>query len=340
MKGNFKVSLPFLLTKVEDKVVDYSDIGLWEQIRRNKLAYRYILPAAIVMAIVTAYPIIYQVWMAFTNFTVVNLKNPHPAFVGLKNFIDILKNNVPLENFNFWRTLTFDVIWTFVNVFFHVTIGISLAVALNTPRFAAKRFYRSLLIIPWAVPAYITALIWRDMFDTQFGAVNLLLAKLGLPHNIAWLTNPNPPIHFLSILPYSFYACLITNVWLGFPFMMVVASGALQSVPKELYEAARIDGATERQQFFEITLPLIRFAMTPAIMLGLIWTFNQFNVIYLVSGGGPLGETEILVTQAYKLVNPAGLFGVASAFGLIVFVILLFITLVTNRVSKATESVI
>jgi len=321
-------------------MVDYSDVALWERIRRSKLAYRYILPAAIVMTVVTAYPILYQVWMAFTNFSIINLKNPHPAFVGLRNFIAILKNSVALENFNFWRTLSFNLIWTFVNVFFHVVIGISIAVALNTPRFAMKRFYRSLLIIPWAVPAYISALIWRNMFDTQFGAVNLLFAKLGLPHNIAWLTNPNAPIKFLSILPYSFYACLITNVWLGFPFMMVVALGALQSVPKELYEAARIDGATERQQFFSITLPLIRFAMTPAIMLGLIWTFNQFNVIYLVSGGGPLGETEILVTQAYKLVNPNALFGVASAFGLIVFVILLFITLATNKVSKATESVV
>ncbi len=319
-------------------MVDYSDIGLWEKIRRNKLAYKYILPAALVMAIVTAYPIVYEVWMAFTNFSIVNLKNPHPAFVGLRNFIMILKNQVPLENFNFWRTLGFNVIWTVVNVFFHVTIGISLAMALNTPKFALKKLYRALLIIPWAVPSYISALIWRNMFDTQFGAVNLLLAKLGLPHNIAWLTNPNAPIKFLSILPYAFYADLITNVWLGFPFMMVVATGALQSIPKELYEAARIDGASEAGQFFHITLPLIRFAMMPAIMLGVIWTFNQFNIIYLVSGGGPLGETEILVTQAYKLVNPGGLFGIASAFGLVVFLILLGITLFTNRITKATES--
>ncbi len=321
-------------------MVDYSDVALWERVRRNKLAYRYILPAAIVMAVVTAYPIIYQLWMAFTNFSIIHLRDPHPDFVGLRNFIRILKNQVTLENFNFWRTLSFNVIWTFVNVFFHVIIGISLAVALNTPRFALKRFYRSFLIVPWAVPAYISALIWRNMFDSQFGAINLLLAKLGLPHNIAWLSNPSAPIKFFSILPYSFYACLITNVWLGIAFMMVVASGALQSIPKEMYEAAKIDGASERQQFLHITLPLIRFAMAPAIMLGIVWTFNQFNVIYLVSGGGPLGRTEILVTQAYKLVNPSGLFGIASAFGLIVFLILLSVTLLTNRVTRATESVI
>jgi arabinogalactan oligomer/maltooligosaccharide transport system permease protein len=321
-------------------MINYSDIGLWEKIRKNKIAYNYILPAAIIMAIVTAYPIIYQLWMAFTNFSISNLKNPHPAYVGVSNFIKIFKNQVALENFNFGRTLLFNIFWTISNVVLHVIIGISLAVALNTPRLALKKLYRSLLIIPWAVPSYISALIWRNMFDTQFGAVNQLLSKFGLPSSIPWLTNPNPPIHFLSFLSYAYYACLITNVWLGFPFMMVVATGGLQSIPQELYEAAKIDGANERGQFFSITLPLLRVVMMPAIMLGIVWTFNQFNVIYLVSAGGPLGTTEILVTQAYKLVNPGGIYGIASAFGLIVFLILLGITLVTNRITKATESAI
>jgi len=321
-------------------MVEYGDIGLWEKVRRNKIAYRYILPAALLMVIVTAFPIFYEIWMSFTNFTIVNLKNPHPSIVGFSNYIKIFKNQVALENFNFLRTLLFNIFWTFANVVLHVTIGISLAVALNSPGLALKKFYRALLIIPWAVPSYISALIWRNMFDTQFGAVNQLLGKIGLPNMIPWLTNPNAPISFLSFLSYAFYACLITNVWLGFSFMMVVATGALQSIPPELYEAAKIDGVNERGQFFMITWPLIRIVMMPAIMLGIVWTFNQFNVIYLVSAGGPLGTTEILVTQSYKLVNPAGVFGIASAFGLIVFFILLGITLLTNRVTKATESVI
>lgn len=319
-------------------MVERSDFGLWERLRRQRLAYYYILPAAIIMAVVTAYPIFYEIWMSFTNFTFVNLKNPHPALVGLSNFIKIFKNRVALENFNFWRTFLFDIFWTVANVSLHVIIGISLAVALNTPKLALKKLYRSLVIIPWAVPSYISALIWRNMFDSQFGAVNQLLGKLGLPSSIPWLTNPNAPIKFLSFLSYAFYADLITNVWLGFPFMMVVALGALQSIPQEIYESAEIDGVNERGKFFKITMPLIRTAMTPAIMLGIVWTFNQFNVIYLVSGGGPLGTTEILVTQAYKLVNPGGVYGIASAFGLIVFFILLGITLITNKVSKATES--
>lgn len=310
------------------------------EIKKNRLAYYYILPAGAVMLLITAFPILYQVWLAFTNFTYVNLKNPHPAYVGLSNFIKIFKNQVALENFNFWRTLIFNLFWTFSNVLLHVTIGVSLAIALNTPYLALKKFYRTLLIIPWAVPSYISALIWRNMFDTQFGAVNQILGKIGLPSSIPWLTNPNAPVKFLSFLSYAYYACLITNVWLGFSFMMVVALGALQSVPQELYEAADIDGVNERGKFFKITLPLIRHAMIPAIMLGIVWTFNQFNVIYLVSAGGPLGTTEILVTQSYKLVNPGGVYGIASAFGIIVFFILLALTLITNRITKATESAV
>lgn len=315
-------------------------IRLIDDIRKNRLAYYYILPAGAVMLLITAFPILYQVWLAFTNFSFVNLKNPNPDIVGFANFIKIFKNQVALENFNFIRTLLFNIFWTFSNVILHVTIGVSLAVALNTPRLAMKRFYRAMLIIPWAVPSYISALIWKNMFDTQFGAVNQLLGKIGLPSAIPWLTNPNPPIKLLYFLSYAYYACLITNVWLGFSFMMVVALGALQSIPHELYEAADIDGVNERGKFFRITLPLIRQAMIPAIMLGIVWTFNQFNVIYLVSGGGPLGTTEILVTQAYKLVNPGGIYGVASAFGIIVFFILLTLTLITNKVTKATESAI
>lgn len=312
----------------------------FSEIKKSRLAYYYILPAGAVMLLITAFPILYQVWLAFTNFTYVNLKNPHPAYVGFSNFLKIFKNQVALENFNFWRTFLFNIFWTVSNVLLHVSIGISLAVALNTPNLAFKKFYRAILIVPWAIPSYISALIWKNMFDTQFGAVNQILSKIGLPGNIPWLTNPNAPIKLLSFLSYAYYACLITNVWLGFSFMMVVALGALQSIPHEIYEAADIDGVNERGKFFKITLPLIRSAMIPAIMLGFVWTFNQFNVIYLVSAGGPLGTTEILVTQSYKLVNPGGIYGIASAFGIIVFFILLLITLGLNKITRATESVV
>src|SRR5262249_2188371 len=146
------------------------------------------------------------------------------------------------------------------------------------------------------------------------------------------------PIPWLPLLPLSFFAMLIANVWLGWPLNCVVATGALQSIPKELYEAAKIDGASWGQQFLRITVPLLRPAMLPFAILGFITTFNLFFLSYFLSGGGPLGRTEILVTQAYKLVNVNHLYGVAAAFCVIQFFILLALSLVVNRMAKATAS--
>ena len=136
----------------------------------------------------------------------------------------------------------------------------------------------------------------------------------------------------------AFYAVLGTNTWLGWPFMMVVATGALQSIPPDLYEAADVDGANWREKFLNITLPLIRPAMVPAIMLGTIWTFNQFNVIFFISNGGPRGQTELLITQAFKLIQQQQMYGAAAAFSIIVFFVLFIITLINNRVTRATEA--
>ena len=138
--------------------------------------------------------------------------------------------------------------------------------------------------------------------------------------------------------PLSFWAVWMANLWLGWPFMTVIATGALQSIPEELYEAARMDGASNWKQLMNITLPLIRPAMVPAIMVGTIWTFNNFNVIFFISGGGPFGRTELLVTQAFNLVFTQRMYGVAAAFSIVVFLVLLGITLIQNRITRATEA--
>jgi len=216
-------------------------------------------------------------------------------------------------------------------------IGIAIAMLLNKRRIIGRRVFRAIYVIPWAMPPLVVATVWRNMFDTQFGAINLTLKAIGLPHTIDWLGSTTPPIPGVGFLPLSFFAVLITNVWLGWPFMMVVATGALQSIPGDLYEAARVDGATRAQQFWDITAPLIRPAMVPAVMYGTILTFNQFNVIYFISRGGPLGSTEILVTQAFKLVNPGGFYGIAAAFSVMIFLILLVLTLAQNKVARGLE---
>lgn len=304
------------------------------------LAYLYILPALIIMLFITFYPLAFQIWMSFTDFKLANLREMDPTGVGLKNYIDVIFRGLPVTNYNFLRIFVFNLFWTLVNVVLHVAIGITVALMLNEDKMPGKRIYRSLFVIPWALPSLVSGMMWANMWHDKFGAINLLLQEIGMRSDIRWLLEPTPFINLPQIglvLPISFIAVLIANVWLGWPFMMVIATGALQTIPKEVYEAAEMDGISGFNKIRLITLPLIRPAMVPAIMIGIMMTFNQFNIIYFVTGGGPVGLTEILVTQGFKLVNPQGWYGVASAFNIIVFIILAIITMITNRVTKATE---
>lgn len=326
-----------------------------ETLKQSRIAWLYIAPSAILMLVISFFPQAFQVWMSFTDFRIRNLRfnlfNPEtwekfaPKVVGLDNYIKILTGKLALENFDFWRLLTFNITWTVVNVFIHVVLGVLIALALNQKYLFGRRFYRAIFVLPWAMPGYIAALTWKNMYDDRFGAINLLLGRINeifgtsIATNTRWLTSTETPIGgILAFLPLAFYAVLIANVWLGWPFMTVVATGALQSIPSELYEAAGMDGANAWQRFWAVTVPMIRPAMVPAIMLGTIWTFNNFNVIYFITKGDPFGRTEILVTQAFKLVYEQRLYGVAAAFSLIVFLVLLVITLINNRITRATEA--
>lgn len=324
--------------------------GLLDQVIRNRSAYLYLIPAFAIMGLVTFYPLFYQLWMSFHDFQRIHLNPANiPDFIGFNNYLRILGLNGGLpqiSNFNFARTLGFNLWWTFSNVIFHVSIGIIIAVILNQPGIRGRSIYRAIYILPMVIPALVIATVWRNMFDVEFGPINQSLQAIGAFFGVAnpeevfrirWLDDPNDPISFIP-LPWSYFAMLITNIWLGWPFMTIVATGALQSIPKDLYEAASIDGASGLQQFRSITLPLLRPAMIPAAMFGMITTFNLFHVIYFMSGGAPFKRTEILVTWAYRLVNENGLYGVAAAFAVYIFFILLALTLLTNTVTRATES--
>jgi arabinogalactan oligomer/maltooligosaccharide transport system permease protein len=179
------------------------------------------------------------------------------------------------------------------------------------------------------------------MFDPNNGAINFLLGGFfdiffKLPP-IDWLNDPHDVLSLYPlILPLSYFALLIANVWLGWPLNSVVATGALQSIPGDLYEAAELDGASAWQQFVHITIPFLRPAMLPYAIYGFIITFNLFYLSYFMSGGGPFGQTELLVTIDYKLVDQQKLYGIAAAFAVFQFFILLVLTIVTNRLAKAT----
>jgi arabinogalactan oligomer/maltooligosaccharide transport system permease protein len=319
----------------------------WHRSSATRTAWLYLAPAFIIMAVITFYPLLYQVYMSVTDYGIKNLRidAPAPNFVGLQNFGQIFSGELPvaIANFNFWNVLAFNLIWTFTNVPFHVVIGVLIAVLLNVKGLWFKRFYRAIYILPIVLPSLVIAVVWRNMFDSQYGAINQALSAIsgifgGDPITTRWLEQVDPVIKLGTLpLPLSYFALLITNIWLGWPFMTIVATGALQSIPGDLYEAASIDGANSRQSFFAITVPLLRPAMVPAAVLGIVTTFNLFNLIYLMSAGGPLRQTEILVTTAYRLVNEQRLYGIAAAFSIIIFFVLLGLTLITNRITKATE---
>jgi arabinogalactan oligomer/maltooligosaccharide transport system permease protein len=314
--------------------------------RRNRMPYVYLLPAFLVMGLITLYPLIYQVWMSFTDFGIQNLRagSAAPDWVGVKNYVDVITSQLSIPNYAFVRLLLYNLVWAFANVTIHVILGVGIALLVHTKGLWFKRFYRSLFILPVVIPPIIVATVWKNMFDADHGAINQLLAGVGglvgLPASMFgadWLRQVEDPISFIP-LPLAFYAMLITNTWLGWPLNAVVATGALQSIPGELYEAAEIDGASRWQQFRNVTLVFLRPAMVPYAIYGFVITFNLFHLAYFMSQGGPQGRTELLVTQAYRLVNDQQLYGVGASFAVIMFFILLAITLVTNKAAKATAS--
>ena len=301
--------------------------SFWTRHPEAGRAYAYVAPAAVGILVLVLLPFLFGMGISLFHHD-----GGVYTFVGLANFVDILASRGYriAEPLSFYFTLGVTLLWAFSNVALHVLIGLSLALLLKDPLLRLKGFYRVLLIIPWAIPNYITALIWRGMFHRQFGAINGLLVALGLE-----------PVSWFTRFSTAFAANLATNTWLGFPFMMVVSLGALQSIPPDLYEAAEVDGASSWQKFRRITLPLLRPALLPAVILGSVWTFNMFNIIYLVSGGEPGGSTDILVSEAYRWAFQRNeQYGFAAAYSVLIFLTLLAWSALTKRVSVGSEEML
>ncbi len=211
-------------------------------------------------------------------------------------------------------------------------LGFALALVLNSDFLVGRAFWRVLIIIPWAVPSYISALIWQFFFRTEQGTINQLLGLIGLG-GARWLLDPT----------LAFIAVVIVNVWMSYPFFMVTIIGALQSIPQALYEAAEVDGASPWQQLLNVTLPLVRPAVLPAVVLSSITTFQMFNTVWLITEGGPQrgagkpGATEFVMVHAYKEVFQAQNDGMIGAFAVIVFIMLFAATLYSLRLTRITK---
>jgi arabinogalactan oligomer/maltooligosaccharide transport system permease protein len=244
-----------------------------------------------------------------------------------------------LSQNNFFVVLVRSILYVVACMPFFLLVGFVLALILNNPDIRFKPVWRTLLIIPWAVPTYITALIWNYFFrDT--GTINQILQVIGLQ-------DKNNPIHWYNDALLSFGIIVLVNVWMSFPFFMTIILTALQSIPADMYEAAEVDGASWWVRVTQITIPMLRPAVLPATVLSSITTFQMFNTVYLITRGGPVagvgkpGGTDLVMTYAYKQIfqNPInGIYGTMGAFATIVFFILLAMTLLSLRVTNVTRS--
>jgi arabinogalactan oligomer/maltooligosaccharide transport system permease protein len=292
-----------------------------------------VAPVVLVLSVLVLYPLVRGVYLSLTNTTEANQyteicirsitgaevcePNPNAArFVGLENYIRVLSGEVG----EFWHQFMITIIWTVTCVVFHYGIGLGLAILLNRPM-RLRGLYRVLLILPWAVPTFVSAFAWRFLFRQQYGLINEMLSAVGL-EPVAWFDNTWT----------SLATAIIANIWLGVPFMMVALLGGLQTIPTELYEAATIDGASNWQRFLHVTLPGLRPVSMTVILLGTIWTFNMFPVIYLLTGGEPAGKTEILVTGAYRAAfEGIRNYSLAATYGVLILSILLVFSVLYRR---------
>lgn len=304
----------------------------WTDLRRSLPAYAYIGLGVLSVTVLVILPILFGAGAALFA------GKPHDMYyVGLANFYEILTaRGAPLlSSGSFYVVLAVTVLWTVVNVALHLGIGMALGIALSRPAMRLRGVYRVLLIVPWAVPSYVTALAWRGMFHRQFGAVTGVIYAIN-----DVLGTSLEPIAWFARFSTAFTANVATNVWLGFPFMMVVTLGALTAVPKDVLEAAEVDGASRWQRLTRITLPMIAPTMVPAVTLGAIWTFNMFNVVFLVSGGEPDGTTDILVSEAYRWAfTREAQYGYAAAYAVLIFLLLLFTSRITDRFMLGAKKV-
>ena len=296
--------------------------GAWKDKKKtsSRGAHFYIAPALVALAVLTFYPVFYGFYLSVTDASQTKLGDE--SFIGLANFVEVFTAE------GFLKVTAFTLIWTLSNVIAHIGIGLFLALILNDKRIQGRVAYRTIMLLPWAIPSYISVLIWRGIFQPD----GLLNDLLGTDLNL--LADPTG----------AQIVVILVNIWLGVPFMMMSLSGALQSIPREMYEAAEVDGVSDWDQFRHLTLPNLKSALIPLSLLGFIWTFNMFNVIYLMTDGGPNltygpGSTDILITYVYDVAFIDGQYGLAAAWSVVIFAMLVVFSWRYMKQTNATEAV-
>lgn len=294
-------------------------LTLKRKYREEVLAASFLWPSLLILVALLIYPLIDVVRLSFHDS---NLQRE--VWVGFGNYIALA--NDPL----FWRAFWQTVVFTFFSVLLHLVIGLGLALLLNMnldPTFRAAA--RGLLIVPWLLAPTVAGMIWVLMLQ-PFGVLNGLLASLGFidaNFTISWLGDPATALGSVTAM----------NVWRAFPFFMVMLLAGLQAIPKQLYEAAEIDGASLFRQFWHITLPQLRGVITTIVLLDSIWTFRAFDPVYVMTGGGPAHSSEVLATAIYFDGFQKLRFGYASAEAVVMFIVLFIVSAIYVRRTMSNQ---
>ncbi|KGQ35504.1 carbohydrate ABC transporter permease [Gallibacterium anatis] len=286
--------------------------------QKNYTRWIFVLPAMIVVSVLFIYPFLSSIFYSFTN---KNLIMPNWKFVGFDNYIAVI--NDP----SFWLAFFNSILWTVFSLVGQVLVGFALAMALHRIRHL-QWLYKILLIIPWAFPTIVIAFSWQWILNGVYGYLPNMIVKLGLM-DIA--------PHFLSDSTWAFISLVFINVWFGAPLIMVNVLSALQTVPQEQYEAAKIDGANAWQVFRHITLPHIKVVIGLLVVLRTVWVFNNFDIIYLITGGGPANSTMTLPIFAYNMGWGTKMLGRSSAVTVLLFIFLLLICFIYFKVISRWE---
>mgnify|MGYP003899709857 CR=1 FL=1 len=293
-------------------------------------AYLWLSPGTLLVLFVAVLPVFFGMSLAFTSY---DLYHSPPAnlvrWVGLQNFSDLF--GIKSWRGTMFSVLKWNIVWAVVSTITAFAFGFGIALLLNQKNLRFRTFFRTAFILPWAMPSFISALVWTGLLNTSFGVVNQVLGSFGLQ-----------PIPWLSNVMWARVALIIVNIWMGFPFQMVLCLGVLQSIPQDLYEAARVDGATDAQTFWHLTLPSVLYSVAPLLVLQLGGNFNNFGLIYLLTGGGPTvfgnrgaGGTDLLISWMYKLTFNLHKFNYAAAVGLMIFIPVALISIHNLRQTRS-----
>lgn len=288
------------------------------------LAYAWSMPSLLLIFLIVIFPILYTGYISLTNMNVYHWNNFE--MIGLENYKDAL---LVFDN-GFLTSLLVTVLWTVVNMVFQVVIAFFLATILNIKKLRLRNVYKTILIVPWAMPGYVSILLWKTgMFNSQFGLLNQWLAKMGMEPK-QWLSN--------NVM--AFICCTIVNLWLALPFMITIMDGALQSIDKSFYESAILDGASWWKRTIYISVPMIKPIIAPSVIITTFTTFKQFDVIYLLTqqvGAKTGANIHTIMTYAYEKAFITNNYGYSSAISILIFIMLIVFSMLSNRKTKEAE---